>query len=71
MTPDKNWKNICINHVGPIFSFHIYDDEQLKKGLLKYHHQREGIKCSFLDYQLQFKEAYRFIKIDEKKLTKI
>ena len=31
MTPDINWKNIDIDHVKPITSFDISDDEQLKE----------------------------------------
>ena len=33
--------------------------------LLKHDHQRKGTQFNFLDCQLQFIEAYQFIKLNE------
>ena len=73
MTPDMTWDNIEIDHVRPISSFDISDDEQLKEvfnwrstqPLLKEIHQKKGIKYNFLDYRLQFIKSYQFLKINE------
>ena len=76
MTPDMTWDNIEIDHVRPISSFDISDDEQLKEAfnwrntqpLLKEIHQKKGIKYNFLDYRLQFIKSYQFLKINEEGL---
>ena len=73
MTPDMTWDNIEIDHVRPISSFDISDDEQLKEAfnwrntqpLLKEINQKKGIKYNFLDYRLQFIKSYQFLKINE------
>ena len=71
-TPEMNWTNIELDHIKPICMFDASDDEQLKEAfswkntqpLLKQDHQQKGIKFNFLDYQLQFIEAYQFIKLN-------
>ena len=73
MTPDMNWSNIDMDHVKPICLFDISKDKELKEAfiwknnqpLLKSDHQQKGIKFTFLDYQLQFIEAYQFLKLNE------
>ena len=60
----RKWISICM--------FDVSSDEQLKEAfswkntqpLLKHDHHRKGIKFNFSDYQLQFFEAYRFIKLN-------
>ena len=77
MTPEMNWTNIEIDHVKPICTFDLSDDEQLKEAfnwintqpLLKHDHQQKGIKFNFLDFQLQFIKAYQFLKIYEQGLN--
>ena len=74
MTPDMTWDNIEIDHVRPISSFDISDDEQLKEAfnwrntqpLLKEIHQKKGTKYNFLDYRLQFIKSYQFLNLNEK-----
>ena len=72
MTPDMTWDNIEIDHVKPICLFDVSRDEKLKEALswkntqplLKHDHQIKGIKFNFLDYQLQFIEAYQFLRLN-------
>ena len=74
MTPDMTWDNIENDHVRPISSFDISDDEQLKEAfnwrntqpLLKKIHQKKGTKYNFLDYRLQFIKSYQFLNLNEK-----
>ena len=76
-TPEMNWSNIEIDHVKPICMFDVTKDEQLKEAfswkdtqtLLKQDHQKKGTKFNFLDYQLQFIKAYRFIKLNEERFN--
>ena len=73
MTPDMTWDNIETDHVRPISSFDISDDEQLKEAFnwrntqpsLKEIQQKKSIKYIFLDYRLQFIKSYQFLKIFE------
>ena len=77
MTPDMTWDNIEIDHVRPISSFDISDEEQLKEAFnwkntqpsIKEVHSHKGIKFNFLDYQLQFIKAYQFIKLNEERFN--
>ena len=72
-----NWSNIEIDHVKPIGLFDVSKDEELREAfywkntqpLLKHDHQQKVIKFNFLDYQLQFLNAYQFLKIDEEGLN--
>ena len=69
MTPEMNWTNIELDHVNPICTFDLSDDEQLKEAfncrntqpLVKKDHLHKGTKFNFLDYQLQFIKAYQFV----------
>ena len=71
------WDNIEIDHIRPISSFDISDDEQLIEAfnwrntqpLLNEIHQKKGIKYNFLDYRLQFIKSYQFFKINEEGLN--
>ena len=73
MTPDINWSTIEIDHVKPICWFDISKDEELKKAfswkntqpLLKYDHHLKATKFVFLDYHIQFIEAYHVIKLND------
>ena len=73
--PEMNWNIIKIDHVKPICMINISHDEELREAfswkntqtLLKYDHQKKGIKFNFLDYQLQFIKAYQFIKLNERR----
>ena len=75
MTPEMSWSNIEIDHVKAICLFDISKDEELKKAfnskntqpLLKHDHQKKSTKFNFLDYQLQFIEAFQFVKLNEKR----
>ena len=68
-----NWSNIEIDHVKAICLFDISNDEVLKlafnwkntQPLLKQDRQKKGTKFNFLDYQLQFIKAYRFLRLNE------
>ena len=79
MTPEMNWNFIEIDHVKPICLFDASKDDELRQAfnwkntqpLLKHDHVQNGIKLNFLDYQLQFIQAYQFIKLNEENLTKI
>ena len=72
---EMTWDNIEIDHVKAICSFDVSNNEDLREAfnwkktqpLLKHDHQKKGIKFKFLDYQLQFIEAYQFIKLYEKR----
>ena len=72
-----NWGNIEIDHMKPFCMFDVSEDEELRAAfswkntqpLPKKDHQKEGIKCNFLDYQLQFIKTYPFIKINEEGLN--
>ena len=76
-TPEMNWGNIEIDHVKPICMFDVTKDEELKEAfswkhtqpLLKQDHVQKGTKFNFLDYQLQFKKAYQFIKLNEERFN--
>ena len=69
--PEMNRKKIEIDHVKAIFLFDVTKDEELKEAfnwkntqpLLKEDHRQKGIKFNFLDYQLQFIKAYKFLKL--------
>ena len=77
MTPEMNWTNIELDHVKPICTFDLSDDEKLNEAfnwrntqpLLKKGHLHNGTKFIFLDYQLQFIRAYQFIKLNEEGLN--
>ena len=72
MTPEMNRSNIEIDHVKAICLFDVSKDEELREAfywknthpLLEEVHQRKGNKFDFLDYQLQFIKAYRFLKLN-------
>ena len=72
MTPEINWLNIEIDHVKAICLFDVSKDEEIREAfnwkntqpLLKEARQRKGIKFNFLDYQLQFIKAGRFLKLN-------
>ena len=76
-TPEMYCTNIQIDHVKPICMFDVTKDEELGEAfdwkntqpLLKHDHQKKGTKFNFLDYQLQFIEAYAFIKLKEERLN--
>ncbi len=70
MTPEMNFKNIHIDHVKPISSFDISNDNELLEAfnwkntqpLLTEDNLRKSNKLNELDYQIQFIKAYEFIK---------
>ena len=76
-TPEMNWSNIDIDHVKAISLFDVSKDEDLREAfnwkntqpLLKQDHLQKGIKFNFLDYQLQFINAYQFIKLNEERFN--
>ena len=71
-TPEMNWSNIETEHVRPICSFDISKDAELNEAfkwehtqpLLKEIHSQEGVNYNFLDYQLQYINAYQFLKLN-------
>ena len=71
-TPEMNWSNIEIDHVKAICMFDVSDDEQLKEAfswkttqpLLKQDNRQKGTTFKFLENQLQFIEAYQFLKLN-------
>ena len=72
MTPDMNWTNIHIDHVKPISSFNVVNEDEFLEAfnwkntqpLLKEDNLRKGIKYNELDYQLQFTKADEFLKLN-------
>ena len=76
MTPDMNWSKIDIDHVKPICMFDVSKDEETKEKfslkvtqpLLRHDHQLKGTKINFIDYQLQFIKAHRFLKLNEERI---
>ena len=74
-TPEMNWSYIEIDHVKPICLFDVSKGEELKEAfnwmntqpLLKNDHPKKGKKINFLDYQLQFKKTYQFMKLNDQK----
>ena len=72
-----NWSKIEIDYVKAICLFDVSKGAELREAfswqntqhLLKHDHQKKGIKFNFLDYQLQFVEAYKFLKIKEEGLN--
>ena len=77
MTQEMNWSNIEVDHIKPICMFDLSKDEEFRKAfnwkntqpLLKHDHQQKGIKFNFLGYQLQFIQAYQFIKLNEERFN--
>ena len=75
MNDGMTWFNIEIDHVKPISLFNILLDEELKKAfnwintqpLLKDDNRKKGVKFNNDDYQLQFKKAEEFIKLNEER----
>ena len=75
MTPEMKWSNIEIDHVKPICMFDLSKDEEIKQSFnwkntqpsLKEVHQQKGTKFNFLDYQLQYIQAYQFLKLNDQK----
>ena len=73
MTTDMTWSNTELDHVKPICMFAVCKHEELKEAFKwkktqassEKDHQQNGIKFSFLDYQLQIIIAYQFIKLNE------
>ena len=73
IAPQMNWTNIEIDHVKPICMFDVSKDEELKEAfpwkntqpLLKEVHSQNGVKITFLVFQLQFIKAYQFLKSNE------
>ena len=72
-TPEMNWSNFEIDNMKPTCMFNVSDGEELKlafnwkktQPLLKQDHQYEGTKFIFVDYQLQFVNAYQIIRLNE------
>ena len=72
MTPNMNWSNIHIDHINPISSFDVSNEDELldafnwknTQPLLKEHNLRKSTKYNELDYQLQFTKADEFLKLN-------
>ena len=72
-TPEMPWDNIELDHVKPICTFNISNDEELgdafswknTQPLLKHDRHLKGTKFNFLEYQPQFIKTYQFLKINE------
>ena len=68
-----NWTNIEIDHVKAICLLDVSKDDELREAfsrkntqpLLQQYYRPKGTKLNFLDYQLQFINAYQFIKLKE------
>ena len=73
-TPEMTWSNIEIDHVKPICMLDVTKDDEIREAfnwknvqpLLKHDHQQKGVKFNFLDYELQFIEAYQFSKLNDR-----
>ena len=71
MTPDMNWSNTEIDHVGPICLFDVSRDEDLRETfnwkntmpLSKQVHQQKQL---ILNFGLQFMKTYQILQINEK-----
>ena len=74
MTPEMNFLNIEIDHVRPACLIHESNNNELKEAfrckstqpLLKQDRQQKWTKYKFSDYQLQFIQAYQFMKLNDK-----
>ena len=72
-TPEMNWTNTEVDHVKPICMFDVSKDKELGEAfswkntqtLFQQDHLQKGIKFNFLDYQLQYKKTYQFLKVNE------
>ena len=68
MTPEMNWNNIHVDHVKPISSFKISNDNELLEAfnwrntqpLLKIDNLKKSKKYNESDYNNQFKKAREF-----------
>ena len=77
MTPEMDFNNIQIDHVKPISSFDVSNEDELFKAfnwkntqpLLKEDNLRKGSKYNELDYQLQFIKASEFLKLNGETTT--
>ena len=67
MTTEMNWRNIGTDHVRPIASFDVSKDEELGEAFNWKNKIINKRELNFLDYQLQFIEAYQFIKLNEER----
>ena len=73
MTPDMTWDNIESDHVKAICLIDLSKEEEFREAfcwkstqpLLKKDHQLKGTEYNFLDYQLQFRKAYQFLKLND------
>ena len=71
MTPETNWSTIVIDHVEPISSFDVSNDEEIKETFnwkntqpfLKQIDPRKGTKFNFLDYRRKLIKAYQFLRL--------
>ena len=72
MTPEMTWNNIETDHVKPISSFVVSNEDDLFEGLnrkntqplLKEDNLRKGANYIELEYQLQFTKADDFLKVN-------
>ena len=73
MTPEMNWNNIQIDHVKPISSFDVSNNNELLEAfnwkntqpLIKEVHSHKGVKLMNWIIDLQFIKAYEFLKLNE------
>ena len=71
-TPELTWDIIEIDHVKAFCLFDVSKDEELREAfswkntqtLIKHKHRQKGIKFNLLVYQVQFKKAYHFSKVN-------
>ena len=72
-TPEMNWSNTEVDHVKPTCSFDKSSNDDLKETfnwkntqpLLNEIHSQKGTKNYFPDFQLQYIEAYQFLRLKE------
>ena len=75
-TPEMTWNNTQIDHMKPICLIDVTKDQEVKEAfswgytqpLLKQNHQLKATKFNFLDYQLQFKKTYQFLRLIDQEL---
>ena len=71
------WSKVEIDHLRPISSLDVYNTEKLKETFcwksnhpsVKQDNHQKGKKLIFVNYRLQFFQAYQFIRLNEARLN--
>ena len=71
------WSKVEMDLLRPISSLDVYNIEELEEAFcwksnqssVKQDNQQKGTKFNFVDYRLQFIQAYQFIRLNEARLN--